>query len=180
MEVLTMLGAQGCPALCQVYLGLPAHPWPRRHSGANGVEGVCHSRSHSASYRLMPSFRAPAGRRNRWSRPDVSQKIWSWGSVGIRGFAFKFHVLETLSVLSNAPDRQNLTQGSSVKTLKSVSLQEACALFIHRGHLEVTCRLCLSFWGWSELKSECSAQCAWVSVSLEQLPTRGTELRGAS
>ena len=65
--------------------------------------------------------------------------------MGIRGFAFKFCVLETLSMLSNAPDRQNPTQGSSAKTLKSVSLQEARALFIHRAHLEVTRRQCLSF-----------------------------------
>ena len=146
--------------------------WCRR--GGRGL-----SQSISFSVLQVYAFRAPVGRRNRWSRPDVSQKIWSWGSVGIRGFAFKFRVLETLSVLSSAPDRQNPTQGSSVKTLKSVSLQEARALFIHWAHLEVTCRQCLSFWGWSELKSECSAhtrgsrnvpgcQCPWTNPRPEE------------
>lgn len=49
--------------------------------------------------------------------------------MGITDFSFKFLVLETLSMLHNAPDRQNPTEGSSVKTLKLVSMQDTRALF---------------------------------------------------
>ena len=49
--------------------------------------------------------------------------------MGITDFSFKFLVLETLSMLHNAPDRQNPTEGSSVKTLKLVSVRDTCALF---------------------------------------------------
>lgn len=64
------------------------------------------------------------------------------GAWELEFFLFKFLVLDTLSVLSsNTPDRQNPTQGSSVKTGKSASVQEARALSTAFGACrEVGCR----------------------------------------
>lgn len=88
--------------------------------------------------------------------------------MGITDFSFKFLVLETLSMLHNAPDRQNPTEGSSVKTLKLVSVQDTRALFTSpeptwRSSQTVSLRLRMV----CVVRSECSAL-TWGSLEVPE------------
>lgn len=136
----TMLGAQGCSALSP-------HPWGCQNipdPAATPVQiGRISSRRISADALGVYTFRAPGGRKKWMKRTRCfSETRGVEGAWELEFFLFKFLVLDTLSVLSsNTPDRQNPTQGSSVKTGKSASVQEARALSTAFGACrEVGCR----------------------------------------
>lgn len=105
--------------------------------------GRISSRRISADALGVYTFRAPGGRKKWMKRTRCfSETRGVEGAWELEFFLFKFLVLDTLSVLSsNTPDRQNPTQGSSVKTGKSASVQEARALSTAFGACrEVGCR----------------------------------------